>query len=204
MKLYYSPGACSLAPHIALRAAGAKFEIEKVDNKTKKTETGADYLAVTPKGYVPALRLDSGEVLTEVPAVLQYIADAYPKAKLAPAHATVARAKLHEQLSFISSELHKSFSPFFAATPLTDATRPTAVAGVGKRLDILNADLADGRVYLLGDTFTVADSYFFTIVNWTNFVNIDIKPWPHVAAYMQRTVKLPAVQAALKAEGLLK
>ena len=203
MKLYYKPGACSLAPHIALRFAGVDFDLEKVDTKTKITESGADYLAVTPKGYVPALRLEDDDVLTEAPAILQLIADRNPGANLVPPAGTVGRARVQEHLNFVSSELHKAYSPFFGDEELTGEAREKAETGVAKRLDLYNGILSDGRTYLTGDIFTVADAYFFVVVNWSNFIGIDVKKWPNVAAYMERTNGLAPIQEALKAEGLL-
>lgn len=202
MKLYYSPGACSLAPHIALREIGADFTLEKVDTKTKKTETGADFWAVNPKGYVPAIQLDDGEILTEGVVMQQYIADLKPEAKLAPARGTKERRKLEEILVFLSTEVHKAFSPLFAPnTP--DDYKPIATEQVAKRFDFLNTQLADGRQFLAGDQFTIADAYLFTLHNWARFVGMDLKRWPNVAALAARVAQRPAVQAALKAEGLI-
>lgn len=203
MKLYYKPGACSLAPHIALRAAGADFEIIKVDTDTKTTEHGDSYLDVTSKGYVPALQLENGEVITEAPAILQFIADKHPDAKLAPENGTLERVRVQETLNFVASELHKSFGPFFAATPLSDEARPAAVANVAKRLNIMEKQLSDGRDFANGNGFSIADTYFFVVTNWANFVGIDLGQWPKVKAYVERTAQLPAVQEAMKAEGLL-
>jgi glutathione S-transferase len=203
MKLYYKPGACSLAPHIALRATGADFEIIKVDTDTKTTEHGDSYLAVTSKGYVPALQLDNGDVITEAPAILQFIADKHPEAKLAPEGGSLGRVRVQETLNFVASELHKSFGPFFAATPLSDEARPGAVEQVAKRLNIMEKQLADDRKFVNGDDFSVADTYFFVVTNWANFVGIDLDQWPKVKAYVERTATLPAVQEAMKAEGLL-
>ncbi|MGD8325962.1 MAG: glutathione transferase GstA [Sphingomonadales bacterium] len=202
MKLFYKPGACSLAPHIALLAAGVDFDAVKVDTDTKTTEDGASYLDITPKGYVPALQLDSGEVLTEAPAILQYIADQNPEADLAPANGTLDRARAQSYLNFVASEVHKAYGPFFAATPLSDEARPTAEAGVAKRLNIMEAEMADDRTYLLGDKFSVADCYFWVVINWSNFIGIDLGNWPKVKAYWERVSALPALQTALKAEGL--
>lgn len=202
MKLFYKPGACSLAPHIALHVAGVDFETIKVDTDTKTTEDGANYLDITPKGYVPALQLDSGEVLTEAPAILQYIADQHPEAELAPANGTIERARAQSYLNFVSSEVHKAYGPFFAATPLSDERRSAAETGVAKRLNVMEAELADGRTYLLGDKFSVADCYFWVVINWSNFINIDLGKWPKIKAYWERVSTLPALQAALKAEGL--
>ncbi len=203
MKLYYKPGASSLAPHIALHAAGLNFELEKVDTATKITETGADYLGVTAKGYVPALKLASGDILTEAPAILQYIADQNPSSKLAGEAGTLERTRVQEHLNFVSSELHKAYAPFFGKTPLSADERAKIEEGVAKRLSLYETHLSDGRKFLTGDRFTVADAYFFVVVNWSGFVEFDLKKWPNIVAYMERTAKLPAIQEAMKAEGLL-
>ena len=202
MKLYFSPGACSLSPHIALREAGMKFDLEKVDLKAKKTESGEDYTAVNPKGYVPALKLDDGGVLTEAGVIVQYVADKKPEAKLAPASGTPERYRLQEWLNFISTEVHKGTSPLFnPATP--DAYKQMATEKLGQRYDYIAKKLAKSP-YLMGEAFTIADGYMFTILNWANFVNIDLGKWPALQAYQARVAARPAVQAALKAEGLLK
>jgi len=202
MKLYYSPGACSLSPHIVAREAGVPIEFEKVDLRAHKTEKGADYMKINPKGYVPALGLDDGSVLTEGPAIVQYLADQKPASKLAPAAGTIDRYRLQEWLAFIGTELHKNFGPLFnPATP--DAAKQTAKANIEKRLAYVNEQLAK-RQFLVGDTFTAADAYAFTIINWTNFVGMDLKAYPNVAAYMGRIAGRPKVQEALKAEGLVK
>jgi len=202
MKLYYSPGACSLSPHIVAREAGVPIELEKVDLRAHKTENGKDYMTINPKGYVPALGLDDGSVLTEGPAIVQYLADQKPASKVAPAAGTVERYRLQEWLAFIGTELHKNFGPLFnPATP--DAVKQTAKANIEKRLAYVNEQLAK-RQFLVGDTFTAADAYAFTIINWTNFVGMDLKAYPNVAAYMGRIAGRPKVQEALKAEGLSK
>lgn len=202
MKLYFFPGACSLAPHIALREAGLKFDTEKVDLKAKKTASGADYLAVNPKGYVPALTLDNGQTLTEAGAIVQYIADQKPDAKLAPAHGTPERYKLQEWLNFISTEIHKGTTPLFnPATP--DAYKAMATETLGKRYDYLSKHLEKNQ-FLLGQQFTVADGYLFTVLNWGKFVGIDIGKWPVLKAFQDRVAARPKVQDALKAEGLMK
>lgn len=202
MKLYYKPGACSLASHIALREIGGPFEIEQVDTAAGRTAGGADFRAINPKGYVPVLELEDGQVLTEGAAVLQYIADRKPGSGLAPAAGTLERTRLQEQLNFVASELHKTFSPLFAKTTPADA-RKAAVAQVEKHLGHLEATLADGRPYLLGETFTVADAYAFVVAGWTKFVNVSLDPFPHVKAFVARVAARDAVQAALRAEGLL-
>ena len=202
MKLYYAQGACSLSPHIVASEAGIPLELEKVDLVSHKTESGQDFNAVNPKGYVPALRLDDGDILTEGPAIVQYLADQKPATGLAPAAGTIDRYRLQEWLTFIGTEVHKNFGALFNKASSADA-KQTAKGNITKRLSYLNDQLAD-RQFLLGSNFTVADAYAFTIVNWTNFVGIDLKPYPNVAAYMARIGARPKVQETLRAEGLLK
>ena len=201
MKLYFSPGACSLSPHIALREAGIEFELERVDMTTRKTATGADFSAINPMGYVPALRLDDGEILTEGAAIVQYIADQLPEAGLAPAAGTLARARLQQHLNFVASELHKAFGPLFNANASVEAKR-TAVANVGRRFDHVEGLLADGRAFLLGDRFSVADAYLFVVSNWAKPTGIGLERWPKLAAFLERVAGRDAVQAAMRAEGL--
>ncbi len=201
MKLYYSPAACSLAPHIALIETGATFTTEKVDTRGKKTETGVDFWTINPKGYVPTMVLDDGEVLTEGVVMQQYIADLKPEAKLAPPRGTKERRKLEELLVFLSTEVHKGFSPLFAPnTP--DDFKPIARDKIGQRFDYLEKQLSDGRQFLTGDQFTIADAYFFTLSNWTKFTGIDLARWPNITAFAARVAARPSVQAAMKAEGL--
>ncbi|NVK16629.1 MAG: glutathione transferase GstA [Rhodobacteraceae bacterium] len=202
MKLYYKPGACPLASHIALYETGRPFEIEAVDTAAGRTESGADYHAVNPKGYVPALGLDDGSILTEGAAVLQYIADNHPEAGLAPAAGTLARARMQEQLNWIGTELHKAFGPLFregTSEAGKDAAR-TAVAG---KFDFIETQLADGREWLIEDRFSVADAYLFVVSNWANFTGIDLARWPNLAAFVSRSASRPSAQAAMRAEGLI-
>ena len=201
MKLYYSPAACSLAPHIALNEAGITVELVKTDVKTKQTAAGADFWAVNSKGYVPTLQLDDGQVLTECPVILQYIADQKPGSALAPAVGTMARYRLQEWLNFITSEVHKGMGSFFNPG-CKDAWREGAEAYLSRRLEWLNTQMA-GRDYLM-DSYTVADAYLFTVLNWGQFVKFDIGPWPNLKAFQARVAARPAVQQTLKAEGLLK
>ncbi|MBL8701585.1 MAG: glutathione transferase GstA [Alphaproteobacteria bacterium] len=202
MKLYYSPGACSLSPHIVLREAGLAFDVEKVDLKAKVTEKGADFTKINPKGQVPTLQLDSGEILTEGPVIVQYLADQKPAAGLAGAAGTMERYRVQEWLNFITSELHKGFSPLFRPnTP--DAYKDIARANLGAKFAAVDKHLA-GKQYLLGDKFTVADAYLFTVSNWGKFTGVDIASWPNVAAHQARVAARPKVQEALKAEGLVK
>ena len=202
MQLYYSPGACSLASHITLREAGLPVELKKTDTKTKKLEDGSDYLAVNSKGAVPALRLDDGQVLTEGPAILQYLADQKPESKLAPKAGTLERYRLLEWLNFITSEVHKSFSPLFNSAA-DAAVKQYTTQNIEKKFDWINKQLA-GKQYLTGDQFTIADAYLFVVVNWSNFVGIDLGRWPALKAFQDRVAARPKVQEALAAEGLQK
>jgi glutathione S-transferase len=202
MKLYYSPGACSLSPHIALMEAGLAFQAVPAPTKTHQLPDGSDYYAINPLGYVPLLELDDGTRLREGPVIVQYIADQVPTKNLAPANGTLARYRLQEWLNFIGTELHKGYSPLFnPATPeeVKQATR-TKIAG---RLAYVNGAL-EGKDYLAGDNFSVADGYLFTVINWSAKVGVDLSAVPNVVAHHARVAARPAVQAALKAEGLLK
>jgi glutathione S-transferase len=203
MKLYYKPGACSLASHIALRESGANFDLEQVDTKAMTTAGGEDYSGVNPNGYVPALRIDDGRILTEGAAVLQYIADLHPLANLAPPAGTFERSKLHEQLNFVSSELHNAFNPFFAGTPLEGEVRALAEAKVIKKLGHFETLLADGRRYLGGDTFGIADAYLFVVANWSTFIGLSLDSLPSMKAFVARVADRPKTQDAMRAEGLL-
>jgi glutathione S-transferase len=202
MQLYYSPGACSLASHIALREAGLKFDTVKVDLRSKKTAAGDDYSAISPKGYVPALRLDDGYLLSEGTAILPYIADLAPAAKLAPPAGSVERYKLHEWLGYINSEVHKNFSPLFSPA-MSEETKATFRTNLGKRFDFLQKQL-EGKEYLLGSQFSVADAYLFTVLRWPKLVGIDMSPWPKLMAWHEKVGQRPGVMAAMQAEGLLK
>jgi glutathione S-transferase len=202
MKLFYTPGACSLSPHIVLRELGLPFESERVDLKTKRTETGADYASVNPKGSVPALRLDSGDVLTEGPAVVQYLADLKPEADLAPKNGTLARYRLQEWLNFITTELHKGFGPLFnPATP--EAYKTIVKDTLDKKFAYLDGHLAKGG-FVLGESFTVADAYAFTVLSWASNFGIDLGHFSNLSAYLARVAARPKVREALEAEGLLK
>jgi glutathione S-transferase len=205
MKLYYAPGACSLSPHIALREAGLPFEAVKVDIKTKAiaaSSGGGEFRAVNSKGYVPALELDDGTLLTEGPAIVQYIADQAPGANLAPANGTLPRYQLQSWLNFITSELHKQFSPLFDPGA-TEELKTAQRAKLGGRFDWIAQQL-EGRDYLTGSTFTVADGYLFTVLNWCAWTGIDLARWPTLVAYQERVAARPAVREALVAEGLAK
>ncbi|MDZ4074158.1 MAG: glutathione transferase GstA [Hylemonella sp.] len=201
MKLFIKPGACSLSPHIVLEELGLKYDTEVVDLKDKKTASGGDYLAINPKGYVPALQLDSGEVLTEGPAIVQYLADSQPAKKLAPANGTVERYRMQGWLTFTGTELHKTFSPLFnPAAP--QEWKDFCRGNIERRLKYVNEQLA-GKDYLMGKDFSVADAYLFTVTTWTKRVAIDISGLPNLVAYMARIAARPGVQAAMKAEGLV-
>jgi glutathione S-transferase len=201
MKLFYSPGACSLSPHIALREAGLAFQPLKAPTKTHQLEDGTDYYSINPLGYVPLLELDDGTRLTEGPAIVQYIADLAPTKNLAPANGTLARYRLQSLLNFIGTELHKGYSPLFnPATP--DAYKTVVREKLVSRYKWVDDQLA-GKDYLTGEHFTVADGYLFTVTNWAAKVGVDLSAYANVAAYMARVAARPAVQEALKAEGLI-
>ncbi|SHN54941.1 glutathione transferase GstA [Erythrobacter sanguineus] len=200
MQLFISPGACSLAPHIALRETGADFEAVKVDLATRKTEAGDDFLAVNPSGKVPALTLDNGETLTENPAILLYIADQGSAVGLAPAEGSLARYQLLSRLSFLGSEFHKAFVPLFAPGTSDEAKAAAAVA-VKNHLAALDKELT-GRDHFAGDSFSVADIYLFVMLGWPGYVGIDMSAYPALGAYAGKIAQRPAVGAALKAEGL--
>jgi glutathione S-transferase len=202
MKLFYSPGACSLSPHIVLLEAGLPFTIEKTDLRTKKTAAGSDYYAVNSKGAVPALQLDDGRVLTEGPAIVQYLADQKPESGLAPRAGTFERYQLMEILNFITSEVHKGYSPLFNPKISAD-WKASALANLGKKFDWLSVFL-DNKTFLTGSAFTVADAYLFTVLRWSEHVGVDLAKWPALLAYRARVAERPMVQAALKAEGLTK
>ena len=202
MKLYYSPGACSLSPHITLLESGLAFETVKAPTKTHQLPDGSDFYRINPLGYVPLLELDDGTRLTEGPAIVQYIADQVPTKNLAPANGTLARAQLQSWLNFISTELHKNFSPLF--DPATPADyKAVVVKKLLSRFEWVNGELA-GKNYLLGDTFSVADPYLFTVSNWASLVKVDLSGFANIAAFRERMAARPSVQAAMKAEGLKK
>lgn len=200
MKLYYMPSACSQASNIALREAGLKFEFVKVDRHTKKAADGLDFNLVNPKGYVPALTTDSGETLTENVTVLQYIADQSPASKLAPPFGTMERYRLMEWLSFINSEVHKSFTPMFHKDA-GEGMREYALGVLNKRLDYVQRALGS-KSFLMGEQFTVADCYLFTVLSWAPFVKLDLGKWPELKRYVDRIHTRPHVIEALAAEGL--
>ncbi|WP_038202519.1 glutathione transferase GstA [Xenophilus azovorans] len=202
MKLYYSPGACSLSPHIALMEAGLAFEPVLASTKSHKLQDGTDYYTINPLGYVPVLELDDGTRLREGPAIVQYIADQAPTKNLAPANGTLQRYRLQEWLTFIGTEVHKGFSPLFNPA-IPEEVKVIFKDKLKSRYQWLNAQL-EGRDFLMGEHFSVADGYLFTVTNWTKPMNIDLSPYPHVQAWHARVGARPAVQAAMKAEGLIK
>lgn len=202
MKLYYSPGACSLSPHIVAHEIGLPLKLEKVDTKTKQTETGRDFLAINKKGYVPVLELDNGEVLTEGPAIVQYLADQKPGSGIAPANDTLARSRLQEMLGYINSEIHKAYSPLFKAeTPAETVAERKAY--LHKRYQFIENVLAK-QEWLLGDKFSLADAYLFVVTNWAKSTKLDLADFPALLAFQKRVAERPAVQAAMAAEGLIK
>jgi glutathione S-transferase len=199
MQLFVMPGACSLAPHIVAREAEVPFELLIVDRKTRQAG-GRAFADVNPKGYVPALEIEPGKVLTENAAILQFLADSAPDKQLAPAAGTFERLRLQEWLHFVGTEVHKAFSPLFDPTLPADA-KAWAAGRITKRVEWLNTELAD-RPFLTGDRFTVADAYLFVVLSWSKIVKVDLSPYPNVLAFLARVAERPAVQAALKAEGL--
>lgn len=201
MKLYYYPGACSLAAHIVLREAGYDFELDQVDLAAKTTASGEDYRQVNAKGYVPALRLDNGQVLTEDAVILQYLADLKPEAGLAPRAGGLECYRQLEWLTFIATELHKTLGALFNPR-ITSETKDMQVALFGRRAAWLSRQLGEGP-FLMGETFSIADAYLFTVLNWCGMLQIDLSPWPNLQDYLARIAARPAVQAAMQAEGLL-
>jgi glutathione S-transferase len=203
MKLYYSPGACSLAPHIVAREAGLELTLERVDTNTHKTAKGLDYYTINPKGAVPVLEFDDGGRLTEGPIIAQYIADHARNIALMPAAGTLARYRVMEWQNYVTSELHKSFSPLFDNPALDDAGKAKYLAALVKKYNYVNSQL-EGRDYLTGNTFTAADAYLFVVTGWAKYVNLDLSQLPHLQKFLDRVAARPAVRAAMLAEGLLK
>jgi glutathione S-transferase len=202
MKLYYAPGACSMAPHVVLREAGYKFDLEKVDIPNKKTAGGEDYWKINPKGYVPALKLDDGQVLTEVQVICQYLADHKADSGLAPEAGTMERYRLMEMLNFTASEIHKQIGALFNPK-MTPEMKEVQLAYVERRLNTLEK-LLEGKQYASGGKFSIADAYLFTILNWTGLHKIDLAKWPNIKAFQARIAARPKVQETMKAEGLVK
>lgn len=202
MKLYFTPGACSMAPHIVLREAGYTYELERVDLAKKETATGEDYYKINPKGSVPAIQLDDGQILTEAAVILQYLADQKPESGLVPGPGTMDRYRLMEWMNFITSEVHKQFGPLFnPKTP--EEWKENQLNLLNTRFDYLAENL-EGKQYLMGDTFTVADAYLFTVLNWSNFLEVDLGKWPTLQDYMARVAARPEVKETMKEEGLIK
>lgn len=202
MKLYYKPGACSLASHIILKEIGQDFEIESVDTDNQITESGDNFSKINPKGYVPVLSLDNGYNLTEGAAVLQYLADQNPEAGLAPESGTFERTRLQEHLNYISTELHKAFGPFFSPKT-SDEEKQIATENVERKMDHFESIFDDGRAYLLGNKFSVVDAYFFVVSSWVVPTGIGLEKWPRIAAFSTRVADREAVQSAMRDEGLL-
>jgi glutathione S-transferase len=199
MKLYFSPGTCSLSPHIVLFETGLKADFEKVDIRAKKTADGQDFLSINPKGYVPVLQLDDGSVMTEGPAIVQYLADRAPEKRLAPPAGTMERYRLAEWLNFITAELHKSFGALF--NPKMPSEAKTVFRELlAKRIGFAASQL-ERSTFLMGEQFTVADAYLFTVLNWHRKLEVDLSPWPAVQTYRERVAERQAVRAALEAEG---
>ena len=200
MKLFYSPGACSQAPHIILNETHANFELVKVDFATKTTEHGEDFNKINPNGYVPALQLDNGEVLTEGVAIMQYLADLKPESDLAPKNATFARAKLQEKLNYLTSELHKGFVPLFGDNP--EEVKNKARGNLANKFDYLDSVL-EANNFINGEKFSIADAYLFVISNWTKMTGIELSRWTNVSALVEKVFQREAVQQTLKSEGFL-
>jgi glutathione S-transferase len=198
MKLYYTPGACSMNPHIMLREAGLNFELELVDLGTHKTAKGKDFYSINPKGYVPALELDNGQVLTENPAIVQYIADQKPETKLAPANGTLERYRLQEWLGFIGTELHKTFGPLWNPN-LAEAEKKATHDKITKRFEFVVKNL-EGKQYIMGDHFTAPDAYLFVMLQWAQYHKVDLSKFATLKTYHERIAARPAVKATLEAE----
>ncbi len=198
MKLYFAPATCSLSPHIVLQELRLPYDLVRVDNRTKRTSEGGDFLSINPKGYVAALVLDTGDVLTEGPAIVQYLADLKPNSGLAPANGTLERVRLQEWLNYITSEIHSGSSPLFNQD-LPETVRDLFETKLSRRFDIIETGLAT-QDYLIGNHFTVADAYLFTVLGWMKGFGIDLSRWPRVAAYMRRVEVRPSVAAALERE----
>jgi len=202
MKLYYMPGSCSLASHIILSEIGNDFEIERVDTEKQVTESGADFSKINSNGYVPALSIDENNILTEGTAILQYLADQNPAAGLAPEPGTMERARLHEHLNYIATELHQAFAPYFSSSA-SDKDKEVAGKNVAAKMDYLEQLFSDGRKFLLGDRFSIADAYLFVVASWTTPTGIDLEKWPAISAFSARISQRVKVKDAMRAEGLL-
>lgn len=202
MKLFYKPGACSMAAHLLLNEAGAEYSLEKVDTGAGLTETGASFAETNPRGYVPALQFDNGDVLTENVAILHWLGEHYPGFASDSAGLPIDRFRLLEILSFLSSELHKAFSPYFSGKDFSDAEKAENQTRLSAKISQFDAILDKGGDYLFGDTFSVADAYAFVILNWTNFIGVSLDAWPRTKAYLARIGTRPAARKTLAEEGL--
>jgi glutathione S-transferase len=202
MRLYFSPGACSMAPHIVLRTAGFTFELEMVDLAKKETASGEDYNKINPKGSVPAIQLDDGQILTEAAVILQYLADQKPESGLVPRPGTMERYRLMEWMNFVTSEVHKQFGPLFNPK-VTGEWKENQLNLLSSRFDYLTKSL-EGKQFLMGDKFSVADAYLFTVLNWSNFLKVDLEKWPTLKDYMGRVAGRPEVKETMQVEGLIK
>ncbi|WP_108810693.1 glutathione transferase GstA [Sphingorhabdus sp. Alg231-15] len=203
MKLYYKPGACSLASHIILEELKASFTLEMVDTIEQRTETGADYREINPLGYVPALVLEDGTILIEGPAVLQHIGDQFPDSGLTAPFASIERAEQNGMLNFLSSELHNAFGPFFTQTPPGSNEKKAHLNRISRLVQFLENNLRDGREYLSGSSFTVSDAFAFVVLSWSTYVDLSLSDFPLITAYMERLSKRPSVISAMTSEGLL-
>ena len=192
-----------MASHIVLNELGFPFDLEKTDTETGLTESGRDYREINPNGYVPSLQTDTGAVITENPVILQYLGDLAPEVHLVPTNGTLERTRLHESLNFISSELHKAYSPFFSGETLSQSAKEKAETGIACRVAFLESKLSGGTEFLLGDDFTVADAYAFVVLNWSGFIGFDLQPWPLVRGYIERILQRPSVIRAMVTEGLI-
>jgi glutathione S-transferase len=201
MKLFFSPAACSLSPHIVLRESGLPFELVRIDMVARKTADGADYAKINPKGQVPALQLDDGQIITEGPVIVQYVADRAPEKKLVPAAGTIERYRVQEWLNFTCSEIHKNFGLIFKFAAIEDM-KPALIGLINERIRYVEQQL-EGKEFLVGNTFTVADAYMFTALSWCKFLQIDLSSLPPISAYNARIAARPAVIAAMQAEGLM-
>jgi glutathione S-transferase len=202
MKLFYKPGACSMAAHLLLNEAGADYKLEKVDTGAGLTETGASYSATNPRGYVPALQFDNGDVLTENVAILHWLGEQFPGIAANSDGQPLDRFRLLELLSFLSSELHKAFGPFFSGKDFSDAEKAEHLEKLNTKLGQFDALLEKGGDYLLGGSFSVADAYAFVLLNWTNFIGVSLDTWPGLQAYLARIGSRPATRRTLAEEGL--